>query len=81
MELKKLEEMGWRVFVIWQCEVKRDPEAVLMELCSDIIPSLTPKTREARCRNASRVFECCMETTICVIDEPERIICLLKYGE
>ena len=37
VELKKLEEMGWRVFVIWQCELERDPEAVLMELCSDIV--------------------------------------------
>lgn len=37
VELKELEEMGWRVFVIWQCELERDPEAVLMELCSDIV--------------------------------------------
>jgi len=29
---KKLRQVGWRVFVIWECALRRDPENALIEL-------------------------------------------------
>lgn len=34
--LKGLENLGWRVLVIWECELKRDSEMALQKLISTI---------------------------------------------
>lgn len=32
----QLEEAGWRVFTVWECELKRDSEIVLTSLISEL---------------------------------------------
>lgn len=34
--INKLTEMGWKIFVIWECELKHDPEQRLQKIIEDI---------------------------------------------
>ena len=33
---KELEDEGWRVLTVWECDLKNEPEATLQQLVSDI---------------------------------------------
>jgi DNA mismatch endonuclease, patch repair protein len=33
----ELENMGWRVITVWECELESDPEAVLDDLCRQLM--------------------------------------------
>ena len=40
-KLAELENGGWRVIVVWECELRRDAEDRLERLCSDIVSPVT----------------------------------------
>ncbi|MFW5803067.1 MAG: very short patch repair endonuclease [Verrucomicrobiota bacterium] len=42
---QRLREQGWRVFVVWECEVTADPRATVRYLIENIAPERAPGIR------------------------------------
>lgn len=44
---RRLEEMGWRVLVVWECEAKRDPDKVLTRFEATLAETGSHRRQEA----------------------------------